>query len=284
VPKYNSFQTNLYYSLKVYRRRPHFRGARFCHLPHALRVCHLPPPSRASFHHRGFLRRRAFPTLESRASCASFHPRGFLRRRGSPALESRPRIPHPRIKQRLVPCLPRIKQPRLPSTASPAVAPSNPARGSPTLESSSGGILPSSNRAAAASFDGAPSFDGQPRSGSPRIPPVRHLASRSPAYYGRGDASTGNTPRGSSHMTRPRRPRYTTRSAVAPPLSARSPPGSGHARPTEKRSSVPGAPAPPQLSFPVLALGLHDYGRGRPLLPLLLRRRLTFCPVPQRPR
>jgi hypothetical protein len=166
----------------------------------------------------------------------------------------------------------------------PAVAPSNPTRGSLTLESSSGGILPSSNRAAAASFDGAPSFDGKPRSGSPRIPLVRHLASRPPTYYGRGDASTGNTPRGSSHMTRPRRPRYTTRSVVAPPTSARSPPGSGHARPTEKRSSVPGAPAPPRLSFPVLALGLHDRGRGRPLLPLILRRRLTFRPVPQRPR
>jgi hypothetical protein len=52
-----------------------------------------------------------------RSLCASFHPRGFLRRRGSPTLESRPRIPHPRIKQRLVPCSPRIKQPRLPSMA-----------------------------------------------------------------------------------------------------------------------------------------------------------------------
>jgi hypothetical protein len=47
-------------------------------------------------------------------------------------------------------------------------APSNPASRSP-------------NQAVAMSSDGAPSFDGQPRSSSPRIPLARHLASRPPA-------------------------------------------------------------------------------------------------------
>jgi hypothetical protein len=195
---------NLYYSLRVYCRRPHFRGARFCRLPHALRACHLPPPSRASF-----------------------HPRRFLRRRGCPALESRPRILHPRIKQRLVPRRPRIEQPQLPSMARflrrptpprlPRIPPADP---------------PPSNQAAAATFHPRieqprlPSMALLPSTASPAAAPLesRPRATSHPgrpplAYYGRGDASTGNTPRGSSHMTRPRRPRYTTRSAVAPPPS-----------------------------------------------------------------
>jgi hypothetical protein len=169
----------------------------------------------------------------------------FLRR---PAPQWLPRImpvdPSPSNQAAATSFHPRIEQPRLPSMA----------------------LLPSTASPVAAPLE---------------ISPVRHLTSWPPAYYGRGDASTGNMPRGSSHMTRPRRLRYTTHSVVAPPTSARSPPGSGHARPTEKRSSVPGVPAPPRHSFPILALGLHDRGQGRPLLPLLLCRRLTFCPVPQ---